>query len=180
MVWTSEEFDAAAAGTKINKRTLDACRDVLVMGVKAVDAAQSHDVLPPHISRAKARLEERREELRIETLEKARTMRVLDGKMTVAELMHTAAREAAQNLKGAGWIIREPLPGQVYEGLGVIKLGGYFVQDVGRVGVIHDISALAAEPGLGKRLEIRYPQEQGEKAKVEEISPDRGTRQLER
>lgn len=180
MKWTEEEFKAAAEGTQLKDRTLAACHDVLCNGVKAVVASSFHDVQPPHISRAIKRLEERREELRVAEEQAARSLRVSDAGVTVAEVFYKAAREAAQNLKGEGWIIRDAAPGQVYEGTGVIKVGGYFVQDVGRVGVIHELNKLESEPVLGKRLEIRYSEHLNEKACIHEITPDRGTRERAR
>ncbi|OJW46237.1 MAG: hypothetical protein BGO63_03975 [Candidatus Accumulibacter sp. 66-26] len=180
MRWTEEDFKAAAEGTQLKDRTLSACHDVLVKGVKAVDASAFHDVQPPHISRAIKRLGERLEEIRLVEQEAARSLRVSDAGVTVAEVFYKAAREAAQNLKGEGWIIREAVPGHVYEGTGVIKVGGYFVQDVGRVGVIHDMRNLESEPALSKRLEIRYSERVGEKARIQEIAPDRGTREIAR
>lgn len=180
MGWTVEDFERAARKTKLEKPTLDACRDVLVHGRKAVEAGRAHDVLPPHISRAVRRLGEELDKLRLEDQEAARAHRVANGDITVGEVFYAAAREAAQSIKGAGWIIRDAAPGNTYEGAGVVKVGGYFVQDTGRVGVIHDMRQLVGEPELGKRLEIRYPAQAEEKAQVAEISPDRGTRERSR
>ncbi len=188
MKWEKIEFDRVANETRLGKSMIAACRDVLVDGTTGAEAAKKHDVLPPHISRSLKVLREKREELRMSDLETAKALRVMGvatKQLVVPEtgpdmssVLNAAAREAAQSIKGVGWVIREGAPGQSYEGSGVVKVGGFFVQDIGRIGIIHDLKNLDVEPVLGKRWEISYSS--NGKGSVKDIPIDRGTRENER
>lgn len=178
MGWTEEEFKRVADHTRLEEKTVAACREVLVLGVSGVVAADKYEMLPPHVSRAIKKMRETREELRATDLANAKALELMNSADGVVSLLNAAAREAAQSIKGANWIIRDSVPGQTYEGAGVVKVGGFFVQDVGRVGILHDLKNLEQEPVLGKLFEISYPREG--KGSVKDISLERGTRQKDR
>lgn len=178
MRWTEKEFDRTVEHSRLGEKMVAACRDVLTLGMTGVEAAQKHSVLPPHISRGLKALREKREELRAHDIENANALKAMDAVTDISSLLKAAAREAAQSIKGSGWIIRDSEPGQVYQGAGVVKAGGFFVQDIGRVGVVHDLKNLEIEPVLGKSLEITYPNEG--KGTVKDVPLERGRRETER
>lgn len=173
--WAEEEFERAANSTRLGEKTVAACRDVLVGKMTGAAAADKHGILPPHVSRGIKVLTERRDALRQRDRQTARALQAREAAASVSGLLKAAAMEAARSIKGVPWVIRDAVAGQTYEGAGVVKVGGFLVQDIGRVGVIHDLKNVALEPELGKRLEIVYPKEG--KAKVAEIPLDRGTRE---
>lgn len=49
--WTDTDLLRAAQKTKLSSRTLAACRDVLVRGLAASEAAEKNNVLPPQVFR---------------------------------------------------------------------------------------------------------------------------------
>lgn len=179
MEWTEKEFKRVAVQTRLGEKTVAACHDVLVLGTTGAEAAERHGLRPPHVSRGLKVLGEKRTELRALDAKDVKALKLMEAVHGVTSLLNAAAREAAQSIKGEGWIIRESVPGDTYEGAGVVKVGGFFVQDIGRVGVLHSLQDLASEPMLGKRLEIVYPRTEG-KGVVNEIALGLGTRSKER
>jgi hypothetical protein len=177
--WTEKEFDSVIEHMpRLAENTVKACREVLVNGLTGAEASRITGVLPPHISRALAKLGVKREELHENLLNQAKSLKVMNNAASIDSILRVAAMEAARSIKGQDWIIRQAQPGQTYEGNGVVMTGGYFVQDVGRVGVLHHVHNLNVEPILGKRIEIQYS-EQG-KGVLSEISMDKGTREKSR
>lgn len=174
MNWDIKEFERVANGTRLQNKMIAACRDVLVDGRSGAEASLAHGVQPPHVSRALKLLREKRNELRASHLEHTWALNALE----LVDILKSAAKEAAQSIKGSGWIIRDAEAGKVYEGSGVVKAGGYFVQDLGRVGVIHDLKMLDTEPVLGKRLEITYGRDG--RGVTSEVPLDKGTREVSR
>lgn len=177
-LWAEEEFDRVAQNTRQSANTIAACREVLVHGMTGVEAGQKHGVLPPHVSRGIKVLEERRKELRKWDQQNRKALQTMEVAASVTGLLKAAALEAARSIKGDGWIIREAIPGEIYEGSGVVKTGGYYVQDIGRVGVVHDLKNVDLDPELGKRVEITYSK--SGKGTVTEIPLNLGTREHSR
>jgi hypothetical protein len=67
-VWTDAEFQRVALDTRLSKRTLAACRSVLVDGMTGVEAGELHSMVPAQISRGLGPMRDRRDELRAMTL----------------------------------------------------------------------------------------------------------------
>ena len=178
MRWDEKEFDRVASATRLSVNMITACRDVLVNGMSGAEAARQHNFLPQPISRSLKGLRDVRAELRVTDREDAKAIGLIDVPSKRKNFLKTIAREAAQSIKGSEWIIRESKPGTAYEGTGVVKLGGYFVQDIGRLGILHDLKNLDIEPTIGKRLEINYALDG--KGVVSEVQLEKGTREKER
>lgn len=161
--WTEDEFQRTALSTKLSERTLAACRDVLVDGLSGVEAGLRHQILPAQISRGLKGLRERRAEMS----ESVELMK--DSSEAMKAYAIQEARVAAPGFAG----VEDAEPGRQYEGPGVMKTPGYFVQRVGTSLVIHDLGKLQQSPNMNARLEIAYPRDGG-LASVKEKALDHG------
>lgn len=149
--WTDEEFRRIAQNTRIKDRTLDACRDVLVQGMSGIDAAEKHKMFPAQISRAITTLRTKQAEIIAFPVVRKES----------AELNQLVAAETAKALLGQGFASRLAQPGQAYKGPLVIQAAGYLVQQVGRGGVLHDITSFEQIPPLKEEVTIAYGKEGG-------------------
>lgn len=160
MMWSPEDFQRVAVSTKLSARTLAACRDVLVDGKSGVDAAAEHGMPPPQISRGLKILRDRQEEM------------IKSAKYLTQDtnLLKFTAEQVAKNIIGDEFEIEDAQPGKRYEGMPVVNTHGFFVQRVGRSGVIHDVGKLDQVPAMNSRVRIEYPKDGG-LAKVERLEP---------
>ncbi|RWA45621.1 hypothetical protein AU476_00895 [Cupriavidus sp. UYMSc13B] len=163
--WTEDEFRRVALNTRISKRTLDACKDVLVDGLSGVAAADKHKMFAPQISRAITTLREKQAEM----MEFASVSKDADV------MRQYVAAEVAKSLYGQHFQCALAQPGQAYEGPLVVQSTGYFVQKVGRNGVLHDMARFNNDlPPLQADLRIAYDKDGG-LAKVSPVKvPDKG------
>jgi hypothetical protein len=151
--WTQDEFLRAAVTTRINPRTLDACRDVLVEGLGTSAAAEKHKMFAAQVSRALTTLREKH----------AASMEVHAGRENDAELQVRLATYVGKAVMGDRF---ESVPAEVgrsYEGPVVGQTAAFLVQRVGQQGVLHDLAKLASVPALHSDVTIAYP-ENGERA----------------
>lgn len=145
--WTEEEFQRIASTTKLSARTLLGCHDVLVDGAAGVDAAALHGLFPAQISRGIAGLREK--QAKLEEIEQI--------KLQAKEAGKPFAVEAARVAVGKDLTVEDAEIGWVYEGPVVAQVGGFLVQKVGRVGVVHDLGKLQLVPKLNVSVTIEYP-----------------------
>lgn len=164
--WTEDEFRGVALNTRISKRTLEACKDVLVDGLSGVAAAERHKMFPPQISRAITTLREKQAEM-------------MGLASEADEVLQDMASEAAKTLYGQEFPCALAQPGQAYEGPLVIQTKGYLVQKVGRIGVLHNLARFNDMPPLYANLRIAYDKEGG-LAKVEPVQTQEKGEGLER
>lgn len=154
-IWTKDEFHRVAAKTELSKRTLAACLDVLVNGMTGGEAAALHDMKAPQISRGLGTLRERQQELKAEA-------ELLMGEGELLKSKNKAyVSQLAKNIVGDGLTISDAEPGKVYEGRAIVDEHGLVVQQVGRVGVVHDHRNLESIPVLGSMLTIAYSKDGG-------------------
>ncbi|AMR78048.1 KfrB domain-containing protein [Cupriavidus nantongensis] len=144
--WTEDEFRRVARNTRISKRTLEACKDVLVDGLSGIAAAEKHKMFAPQISRAITTLREKQAEM----MEFAAVCKDAD------EMLQYMATEVAKALYGQDFQCALAQPGQLYEGPLVVQSKGYLVQKVGRIGILHDVSRFEDIPPLHADLRIAY------------------------
>jgi len=150
--WTEDEFRRVALNTRISKRTLDACKDVLVDGLSGVAAADKHKMFAPQISRAITTLREKQAEM----MEFASVSKDAD------EMRQYVATEVARTLYGQDFQCALAQPGQAYEGPLVVQSTGYLVQKVGRIGILHDQVRFSNDPPpLHTDLRIAYDKNGG-------------------
>lgn len=157
-LWTHADFDRFALGTRITARTLDACRAVLVEGVPGVEAASQHSLFPGQVSRAVSTLRTKREQM----VESAQALQ------DDAALLKYTAIAVAKKIVGPSLSVREPEPGQCYEGEVIVNTHGFCVQKIGRGAVVHDLGKLDLVPDTAKALAITYPKD-GQKALVRDL-----------
>lgn len=149
--WTEDEFRRVALNTRISKRTLEACKDVLVDGLSGIAAADKHKMFAPQISRAITTLREKQAEM----------MEFASVSKDANEMLRYMTTEIAKGIYGQDFQCALAQPGQAYEGPLVIQSKGYLVQKVGRIGVLHDLARFNDLPPLHANLRITYDQEGG-------------------
>lgn len=150
-LWTEEEFQRIAGATKLSARTLLGCHDVLVDGVAGVDAAALHGLFPAQISRGISGLREK--QVKLEEIEQV--------KLQAKGVAKSFAVGEARLVVGKDLKIEDAVPGGDYFGPGIVQVSGFFVQRVGKIGVVHDLGKLQQVPKLDVRLEINYPKNGG-------------------
>ena len=170
-LWTDEEFDRVARVANRTVKTLAACRDVLVEGMSGVNAARKHQTFAAHISRA------------VHALNEQKALLELSDKKSVEQLavLKTEVGLSAKRLLGPGLLIAEAVSGNTYDGPVVAQEDRFFVQHIGRFGVIHDQENLNRPLHLNVNTVITYPLD-GLKASVDEkvIIVERRKSSLER
>lgn len=149
--WTEEELRQVASHTRVNARTIDACRDVLVEGMSGIDAAEKHKMFPSHLSRSLTTLREKQAELNERLAVRQETQ----------NLEQYIASEVGRALVGGDFQCSLAQPGHVYEGSMLANAKGYLVQKVGRSGVLHAVSAFDQMPPLNQHLTVTYDRESG-------------------
>lgn len=157
-LWTEEEFQRIAGTTKLSARTLLGCHDVLVDGMAGVDVAALHGLFPAQISRGIAGLREK--QAKLEEIEQV--------KLQAKEAEKSFAVEAARVAVGKNLKVEDAEPGWSYEGAGIVQVGGFLVQKVGRIGVVHDLGKLQLVPKMNVSVTIEYPHD-GKLAVVSEV-----------
>ena len=153
--WSEDELRRVASQTRVSERTLDACRDVLVEGMSGVAAAEKHKMFAAQISRALTTLRDKQTEM---------GNGVPVGKNSV-NIDQYIATEVARALMGQEFECSVAQPGRTYEGTMLAQSKGYFVQKVGRTGVLHPIAAFEQVPAMHQPLTVAYDRDGG-KAKV--------------
>lgn len=156
-LWTDEEFDRAAQMANRTVKTLAACRDVLVEGMSGVDAARKHQTFSAHISRAVHALSEQKK--LIEQAEKNSAAQLANSKIE--------ASQSAKKLLGPGLMIADAVAGNTYDGPVIAQSDRFFVQHIGRFGIVHDVEKLMQPLNLNVNTVIAYP-ENGDRASVNE------------
>lgn len=149
--WTEEELRQVASNTRIAERTIDACRDVLVEGMTGVAAAEKHKMFPAQISRALTILRDKQSEM----IEK-----VAVRKETLS-LEQYIASEVGRALVGNDFQCNLAQAGRVYEGSMLAQSNGFFVQKVGRTGVLHATSSFVHVPPMNQLLTVSYDRADG-------------------
>lgn len=144
--WTEAEFDRVADKTRIQARTLDACKDVLVNGMPGSEAATKHKMFQPQISRALTTLREAH----------AKSGELKQSLMASPEIARHMAVEIAKGVLGPATDVTMAEPGKSYAGKIAVSTVGFVVQKVGRSAVLHDKAALSAAPEQGANVEIAY------------------------
>ncbi|HJV75099.1 MAG TPA: hypothetical protein VJ654_12815 [Noviherbaspirillum sp.] len=166
--WTEIEFERISINTKLSNRTLAACRDVLVDGMSGKDAAERHKMFPAQISRALGVLRKNREEVLTPTDKQEYDLKKL------------LAIRAVQELVGEGIEINEPRAGLVYSGPVILNAHGFVVQKIGRSAVIHDLDKLQDLAQVKGDVEIQYPANGVQAARVKDLSAVKETKGVER
>lgn len=148
-LWNEADFQRVALATKLGKRTLEACRDVLVSGMPGVEAAQRWKLLPPQISRGVNTLKSKQTQM----LESADSLKV------DSNLLKYTAIQIAKLMMGERFNVVDAVPGKVYEGPIILNSHGYLVQKIGAVGVAHDLGNFQQAPQLNSPVSIGYTNE---------------------
>lgn len=162
-LWPDTEFQRVGMNTKLSRRTLDACRDVLVDGISGVDAANRHQMAPAQISRALGVLREKKEDIS----KSAALFRNED------EVFKYVIAQTAKNIAGENLIIVDAQPGQAYQGKIIVSAHGFAVQQIGRSAVMHNLGQLEKIPTLNAMLAIAYPREGGLASVSDVLAVDR-------
>ncbi len=162
-LWTEEEYQRTANSTKLSKKTVAACRSVLVDGLSNTEAATLHGVMTQHISRSLKALRDRQAEM-VKTVESMSVSR--------DTLRAYALQEAKAVAVAAGrWEVEDAQPGRSYEGPVIMQTPGFMVQRMVRTLVIHDLGKFREPPNISDNLKIDYP-EDGGLAVVSENKPE--------
>jgi hypothetical protein len=183
-VWTDAEFQRVALDTRLSKRTLAACRSVLVDGMTGVEAGELHSMVPAQISRGLGPMRDRRDELRamrvgdvaaLHGIASAHILREVgaihdmreemirsaEAMRDPVELMKFTAAAVAKNMVGEGLTVADAQAGKEYVGRTIVNTHGFAVQQVGHTGVLHDHGKLNQVPPLKVLLTIAYPKDGG-------------------
>lgn len=170
-LWTEEKFTQVAVRTKLSTRTLSACKDVLVNGLSGVEAAEKVKMLPTQVSRGLSALRA----LQPEVVNLSKAKQLEEAQLVLkSSVVRSARRIAGENLT-----VQDPQPGCVYEGVGIVKENGFFVQRIGHIGVIHDVGLLTKVPDVAAHMVIKYPTGGG-LASVEHAIGIKGRPEVER
>lgn len=156
--WSDEEFQRVALSTKMAKRTLDACKEVLVNGRDGKDVADEKGMLPGQISRGIKLLRETQVEM-VESVKKMRRS---------TESLRSYAIDSARALVRGNWGVKDAEPGNRYEGVCIMQTPGFMVQQVDRDLVVHDLGKIDTALVMMKELAIDYPADGG-MARVEPV-----------
>jgi hypothetical protein len=148
-LWNDEDFKRTAAGSKLEPRTIDACRDVLVQGMSGVVAAEKHNMAATHISRGINNLRDRQIAM----------VQVAGALAEDIRVLQSAAEKMAIDMFGQGFLLVDAKPGGRYEGGVVVSAHGFMVQKTGRKGIVHDIGKLNVVPLIGEMVLVRYAAE---------------------
>jgi hypothetical protein len=170
--WTEAVFQRVALNTRMTKRTLDACRDVLLGGMPNVDAAAKHKLLAPSISRSVNTMRNTLQEM----IESAQSM---DDPATLFK--HTAI-QVAKSLMGHNIDIVDAQQGVPYRGVVCVNSHGFLVQMVQNTAVIHDLARFNDVPPYQTPITIFHPMD-GSKAVVRHLVPTNekaGAKELKR
>lgn len=135
-----------ALNTRISDRILDACKDVLVVGMSGVAAAEKHKIFASQISRALTTLRDKQ----------AKVMASASVREESDVVQQYIATEVARALVGKDFQCRLAQPGQTYDGPLIGQSTVYIVQKVGRHGVLHDLARFSDIPPLKQNLRIAY------------------------
>ncbi|WP_304350887.1 hypothetical protein [Comamonas testosteroni] len=144
--WSEDELRRVAAETRLSARTIDACRDVLVMGMSGVSAAEKHKMFAAQISRSLTTLREKQADM---------NKPVGLGPESVG-LEQYIASEVARALMGQDFECRLAQPGQSYEGPMLAQSKGFLVQKVGRSGILHPVAGFDHIPTMNTPLTVSY------------------------
>lgn len=169
-LWTEDRFDQAARQISLSKRTLEACRDVLVGGKTGAEVGRDRGMFPSQISRSVNKLRDVDHALLNnpvvdEVISKAEALQ--KAKEVIKAEMVFKARE----VMGSDLVVEDPKPGHRYEGIGIVADSSFFVQKVGRKAIIHDLGRLKESPGGLDAVTIDYPRGSG-LASVSKIAVD--------
>jgi hypothetical protein len=156
--WPEDEFQRVALSTKLAKRTIEACHQVLVLEQDGSVVAKALGLFPAQISRGIGILKEKQAEL-VESVENMR-----DSTQSLREF----AIEEAKALVRGDWGVKDGVQGERYEGLVIMRTPGFVVQKVARDLVVHDLGRLQEVPVMTKPQEIDYPADGG-KASVRAV-----------
>jgi hypothetical protein len=159
--WTEFEFQRVARTTRLNERSLEACKDVLVGGMVGAAACEKHKIFHSQLSRSLSLLREKREV-------------VSQIVQSSAEKQQYLATEVGKALFGRGFHSDLAEPGKAYKGQVVAQTDGYLLQKVGRSGVLHDLANLKRVPALNVDVQIKYPREGGAAVVTEAPAPAKG------
>jgi hypothetical protein len=146
-LWTEFEFQRVALGTRLSDKTLEACRDVLIEGMSGVEVATKHKLFPAQISRSIGTLRDKQREMLVSA----------DALMEGVARMKYTVEQLAKDAMGSKFNVTEAEPGKSYEGPILTGAHGFFVQQVGRSGILHDSGRLDKIPPHGLLLVIKYP-----------------------
>lgn len=144
--WTEAEFERVADKTRIQARTLEACKDVLVNGMAGTEAASKHQMFQAQISRALTTLRDAH----------ARSGQIKQAVMESPEVARHLAVEIAKGVLGPATVVTPAEPGKSYAGKIAVSTVGYIVQKVGRSAILHDKADLSHIPEQGAHVEIAY------------------------
>jgi hypothetical protein len=150
-LWTPDEFQRVAVTTRINARTLDACRDVLVHGATTNAASAAHKMFASQVSRALTTLREKHEA----------SLEVATVRDKAAEMQEYLATEVGRAMFGRSFQSSRAEPGRVYEGPVVAQTDAFLIQKVGLHGVLHDLAKMTTLPALNADVAISYPEADG-------------------
>lgn len=140
--WTEVELQRVSRETRIQQRTLDACRDVLVEGMTVSESAAKHQMFQPQISRALTKLRD--------------TQAQIGLRVDRENLLETVAVGVGKALLGPNSTIERAQPGRIYDGLVLAITDAFVVQQSGRSGVIHDKGSFERNqhPKQGEKVRI--------------------------
>lgn len=171
MVWTSGAFDRIAKETELSKRTLDACRLVLVEDMTGVDAEAATGVLRAQISRGLKTLREK--DVKLQNDDLRTTMLRLTEYQGAVEVSKAMAVTEARVLAGEQLSIVDSLPGVSYVGSVLLCTPLHVVQMIGENrAVVHDAGRLERVPVVGAGvMNICYPMEFEKLASVSGVTP---------
>lgn len=160
-VWSEADFLRAAHLTKLNERTLAACREVLVRGVPGVEVAARLQIFPAQISRGVGILKSKHHEM----IESAGAL--VDEK----NLLKYTMVQIAKCMMGEKFSVSDAEVGKTYTGPVILNTHGFLVQKVGKHGVAHDLGKFDKVPPLNTLLSISYP-ENGAHPNISDVSTD--------
>lgn len=146
-LWSDTDFMQVALGSKMDQRLMAACRDILVAGLSPADAATKHQMFMSAIDRATGTLRE--------TQDRQIDPAVPD--LATREFMKLTAIQAARNIVGQAFPVREAKPGGLYLGPVITNTQGFVVQKTGRSCVIYDLDQFQDPPRMGETLYIEVP-----------------------
>lgn len=149
--WTEEEFQRVAQLTRISERTLEACKDVLVNGMRQYAAAEKHKMFDPQVARAITILRTKQAEL----------VDISAVEQDSAQMAQLVAAGTAKALFGPNFNSRLAQPGQSYTGLAAFESSGFLLQMVGSGGILHDLTKLAERPAPKSKVCITYDKKGG-------------------
>lgn len=170
-LWSEAEFQRVAHATRLADSSLNACREVLVLGLLPSVAARNNKLLPAQVSRSLATLRDRKTEV---------TQSNQDLIGDAVAVLKGAAGSLARSLLGDGVQIFDPSAGQEYEGPVLAVQHGFVVQKLGRFAALHELEKFTEIPRVGAMLAIVYPRDGGKPSvtdlgvKGRETGPDVG------